>query len=83
MHSVRTAISGFFDIGMVPRNEVHAIIVHGHHVSIRRAGYGHGWRLAGDTICEDKPIWAWRSSNTAVLTHYTNHRLRHAFALHL
>src|SRR6266851_5021959 len=48
--------AGFFDIGMVQRNEANAIIVHGTMCLIRRAAMemASGW--AGDTICEDTDL---------------------------
>ncbi|MBV9348320.1 MAG: glycosyltransferase [Pseudolabrys sp.] len=48
--------SGFFDIGMVQRNEFNAIIVHGTMCLVRREallGAG-GW--SSDTICEDTDL---------------------------
>src|ERR1700704_4677839 len=65
--------AGFFDIGMVQRNEENAIIVHGTMCLIRRAAMDMAGGWAGDTICEDTDLglaiiehgWA---------THYTNHR---------
>src|SRR3954466_1017717 len=65
--------AGFFDIGMVQRNEANAIIVHGTMCLIRRAAMDMAGGWAGDTICEDTDLglaiiehgWA---------THYTNHR---------
>jgi exo-beta-1,3-glucanase (GH17 family)/cellulose synthase/poly-beta-1,6-N-acetylglucosamine synthase-like glycosyltransferase len=65
--------AGFFDIGMVQRNEANAIIVHGTMCLMRRAAMDMAGGWAGDTICEDTDLglaiiehgWA---------THYTNHR---------
>src|SRR3982075_4357492 len=65
--------AGFFDIGMVQRNEANAIIVHGTMCLIRRAAMDMAGGWAGDTICEDTDLglaiiehgWA---------THYTNRR---------
>src|SRR6185437_15369212 len=45
--------AGFFDIGMVQRNEENAIIVHGTMCLIRRAAMDMAGGWAGDTICED------------------------------
>jgi len=44
MHRHEWRIFGFFDIGMIQRNEANAIIVHGTHVphSPRRAGVCRG-----------------------------------------
>jgi exo-beta-1,3-glucanase (GH17 family)/cellulose synthase/poly-beta-1,6-N-acetylglucosamine synthase-like glycosyltransferase len=65
--------AGFFDIGMVQRNEYNSIIVHGTMCLIRRAAMDMAGGWAGDTICEDTDLglaiiehgWA---------THYTNRR---------
>src|ERR1700744_3512989 len=48
--------AGFFDIGMVQRNEENAIIVHGTMCLIRRAAMDMAGGWAGDTICEDTDL---------------------------
>ncbi|MEW6767760.1 MAG: glycosyltransferase [Pseudomonadota bacterium] len=65
--------AGFFDIGMVQRNEANAIIVHGTMCLIRRAAMDMAGGWAGDTICEDTDL------GLAIIehgwtTHYTNAR---------
>jgi exo-beta-1,3-glucanase (GH17 family)/cellulose synthase/poly-beta-1,6-N-acetylglucosamine synthase-like glycosyltransferase len=65
--------AGFFDIGMVQRNEHDAIIVHGTMCLIRRAAMDASGGWAGDTICEDTDL------GLAIIehgwtTHYTNKR---------
>jgi hypothetical protein len=65
--------AGFFDIGMVQRNEQDAIIVHGTMCLIRRAAMEMAGGWAGDTICEDTDL------GLAIIehgwsTHYTNTR---------
>ncbi|MBY0382369.1 MAG: glycosyltransferase [Xanthobacteraceae bacterium] len=65
--------AGFFDIGMVQRNEHDAIIVHGTMCLIRRAAMDMAGGWAGDTICEDTDL------GLAIIehgwtTHYTNMR---------
>lgn len=65
--------AGFFDIGMVQRNESDAIIVHGTMCLIRRAAMDMVGGWAGDTICEDTDL------GLAIIehgwtTHYTNMR---------
>jgi hypothetical protein len=65
--------AGFFDIGMVQRNEQDAIIVHGTMCLIRRAAMDMVGGWAGDTICEDTDL------GLAIIehgwtTHYTNTR---------
>jgi cellulose synthase/poly-beta-1,6-N-acetylglucosamine synthase-like glycosyltransferase/exo-beta-1,3-glucanase (GH17 family) len=48
--------AGFFDIGMVERNEVNAIIVHGTMCLIRRAALEEAGGWSSDTICEDTDL---------------------------
>ena len=48
--------AGFFDIGMVQRNEVNAIIVHGTMCLIRRAALEAAGGWSSDTICEDTDL---------------------------
>ena len=62
--------AGFFDIGMVQRNEINAIIVHGTMCLIRRAAMDMAGGWAGDTICEDTDLGL------------GDHRARLADALH-
>jgi cellulose synthase/poly-beta-1,6-N-acetylglucosamine synthase-like glycosyltransferase/exo-beta-1,3-glucanase (GH17 family) len=65
--------AGFFDIGMVQRNEHNAIIVHGTMCLIRRAAMDAAGGWSSDTICEDTDLGlsivelGWES-------HYTNRR---------
>ena len=65
--------AGFFDIGMVERNEVNAIIVHGTMCLIRRTAMEGAGGWSSDTICEDSDLGltimelGWRA-------HYTNRR---------
>ena len=65
--------AGFFDIGMVERNEVNAIIVHGTMCLIRRSALDAAGGWSSDTICEDSDLGltilelGWRA-------HYTNRR---------
>jgi hypothetical protein len=65
--------AGFFDIGMVQRNEHNAIIVHGTMCLIRRAAMDAVGGWSSDTICEDTDLGlsiieaGWQS-------HYTNRR---------
>ena len=48
--------AGFFDIGMVQRNEQNAIIVHGTMCLIRRAALEAAGGWSSDTICEDTDL---------------------------
>ena len=65
--------AGFFDIGMVERNEFNAIIVHGPMYLIRRTAMAAAGGWSSDTICEDSDLGlsimelGWRA-------HYTNRR---------
>ena len=68
--------AGFFDIGMVQRNEENAIIVHGTMCLIRRTAMDMAGGWAGDTICEDTDLGL-AIMEHGWLTHYTNHRYGH------
>jgi exo-beta-1,3-glucanase (GH17 family)/cellulose synthase/poly-beta-1,6-N-acetylglucosamine synthase-like glycosyltransferase len=77
MHYVMNGeYAGFFDIGMVQRNELNAIIVHGTMCLIRRAAMDMAGGWAGDTICEDTDLGL-AIIEHGWLTHYTNHRYGH------
>jgi exo-beta-1,3-glucanase (GH17 family)/glycosyltransferase involved in cell wall biosynthesis len=77
MHCAMNAeYAGFFDIGMVQRNEVNAIVMHGTMILIRRAALEAVGNWATDTIVEDSDL------GLAILehgytAHYTNHRYGH------
>jgi len=68
--------AGFFDIGMVQRNEANAIIVHGTMCLMRRAAMDMAGGWSGDTICEDTDLGL-AIIEHGWLTHYTNHRYGH------
>src|SRR6202171_781721 len=68
--------AGFFDIGMVQRNEANGIIVHGTMCLIRRAAMDMAGGWAGDTICEDTDLGL-AIIEHGWLTHYTSHRYGH------
>jgi exo-beta-1,3-glucanase (GH17 family)/cellulose synthase/poly-beta-1,6-N-acetylglucosamine synthase-like glycosyltransferase len=77
MHDAMNAeYAGFFDIGMVQRNEFNAIIVHGTMCLIRRAALEAAGGWSSDTICEDTDLGltilelGWQA-------HYTNRRYGH------
>jgi exo-beta-1,3-glucanase (GH17 family)/cellulose synthase/poly-beta-1,6-N-acetylglucosamine synthase-like glycosyltransferase len=77
MHYVMNGeYAGFFDIGMVQRNEANAIIVHGTMCLMRRAAMDMAGGWAGDTICEDTDLGL-AIIEHGWLTHYTNHRYGH------
>ena len=65
--------AGFFDIGMVQRNEANAIIVHGTMCLMRRSAMDMAGGWAGDTICEDTDLGLGIIEH-GWLTHYTNTR---------
>ncbi|HTB02188.1 MAG TPA: glycosyltransferase [Bradyrhizobium sp.] len=68
--------AGFFDIGMVQRNEENAIIVHGTMCLLRRAAMDMAGGWSSDTICEDSDLGL-AIIEHGWLTHYTNHRYGH------
>src|SRR6202023_1357720 len=77
MHYVMNGeYAGFFDIGMVQRNEANAIIVHGTMCLMRRAAMDMAGGWSGDTICEDTDLGL-AIIEHGWLTHYTNHRYGH------
>lgn len=55
-HAMNGEYSGFFDIGMVERNEVNAIVIHGTMCLIRRAALDAAGSWPDDTICEDTDL---------------------------
>ena len=63
-HAMNAEYAGFFDIGMVQRNEVNAIIVHGTMCLIRRAALESAGGWSSDTIVEDTDLGL-ASSSTA------------------
>ncbi|WP_156034272.1 glycosyltransferase [Bosea sp. 117] len=74
MHeAMNTEYAGFFDIGMVQRNEHDAIVVHGTMCLMRRAAMVEAGDWSSETICEDTDLGlsiierGWKS-------HYTNTR---------
>lgn len=74
MHEAMNAeYAGFFDIGMVQRNEHDAIVVHGTMCLMRRAAMVEAGDWSSETICEDTDLGlsiierGWKS-------HYTNTR---------
>ena len=72
-HAMNGEYAGFFDIGMVQRNEYNAIIVHGTMCLIRRAALEAAGCWSSDTICEDTDLGLGIIEH-GWLTHYTNHR---------
>jgi exo-beta-1,3-glucanase (GH17 family)/cellulose synthase/poly-beta-1,6-N-acetylglucosamine synthase-like glycosyltransferase len=75
-HAMNGEYAGFFDIGMVQRNEANAVIVHGTMCLIRRSALISAGGWSSDTIVEDSDL------GLAILErgwqiHYTNHRYGH------
>jgi len=68
--------AGFFDIGMVQRNEANAIIVHGTMCLIRRAALDAAGGWSSDTICEDTDLGL-SIIELGWIAHYTNRRYGH------
>ncbi len=72
-YAMQGEYSGFFDIGMVQRNEANAIIVHGTMCLVRRAALEAAGNWSSDTIVEDSDLGltllelGWHA-------HYTNRR---------
>ena len=75
-HAMNGEYAGFFDIGMVQRNEANAIIVHGTMCLIRRVALNSVGGWSSDTIVEDCDLGllvleqGWQ-------IHYTNRRYGH------
>ena len=74
MHRAMNAeYAGFFDIGMVQRNEVNAIVMHGTMCLIRRAALEDAGGWSADTIVEDTDLGL-SILERGWLAHYTNRR---------
>jgi exo-beta-1,3-glucanase (GH17 family)/cellulose synthase/poly-beta-1,6-N-acetylglucosamine synthase-like glycosyltransferase len=75
-HAMNGEYAGFFDIGMVMRNEKNAIIAHGTMCLMRRTAMDAAGGWSSDTICEDTDLGlsilerGWQ-------VHYTNRRYGH------
>jgi cellulose synthase/poly-beta-1,6-N-acetylglucosamine synthase-like glycosyltransferase/exo-beta-1,3-glucanase (GH17 family) len=72
-HVMNGEYAGFFDVGMVQRNETNAIIVHGTMCLIRRAALERAGGWSSDTICEDTDLGL-TILEQGWLAHYTNRR---------
>jgi exo-beta-1,3-glucanase (GH17 family)/cellulose synthase/poly-beta-1,6-N-acetylglucosamine synthase-like glycosyltransferase len=75
-HAMNGEYAGFFDIGMVQRNEANAIVVHGTMCLIRRSALEAAGGWSSDTICEDTDL------GLSILEHgyqalYTDRRYGH------
>ena len=72
-HAMNGEYAGFFDIGMVERNEVNAIVVHGTMCLIRREALEAAGGWSSDTICEDTDLGL-TILELGWTAHYTNRR---------
>jgi cellulose synthase/poly-beta-1,6-N-acetylglucosamine synthase-like glycosyltransferase len=72
-HAMNGEYAGFFDIGMVQRNEANAIIVHGTMCLIRRAAIEAAGGWSSDTIVEDTDL-GMSLLERGWQIHYTNRR---------
>jgi cellulose synthase/poly-beta-1,6-N-acetylglucosamine synthase-like glycosyltransferase len=75
-HAMNGEFAGFFDIGMVQRNEANAIVVHGTMCLIRRAALLEAGGWSSDTIVEDTDLGL-TILELGWLAHYTNVRYGH------
>jgi exo-beta-1,3-glucanase (GH17 family)/cellulose synthase/poly-beta-1,6-N-acetylglucosamine synthase-like glycosyltransferase len=75
-HAMNGEYAGFFDIGMVQRNEHNAIVVHGTMCLVRRAAMEQAGGWSSDTICEDTDLGLCLLEQ-GWLSHYTNKRYGH------
>jgi exo-beta-1,3-glucanase (GH17 family)/cellulose synthase/poly-beta-1,6-N-acetylglucosamine synthase-like glycosyltransferase len=75
-HAMNGEYAGFFDIGMVQRNEVNAIVTHGTMCLIRRSALIAAGSWSSDTICEDTDLGL-TILELGFTAHYTNRRYGH------
>ena len=75
-HAMNAEYAGFFDIGMVQRNEFNAIIMHGTMCLIRRAAIESAGGWSSDTIVEDTDLGLSMLEH-GWIAHYTNRRYGH------
>jgi exo-beta-1,3-glucanase (GH17 family)/cellulose synthase/poly-beta-1,6-N-acetylglucosamine synthase-like glycosyltransferase len=72
-YAMQGEYSGFFDIGMVQRNEKNAIVVHGTMCLMRRSALEAAGNWSSDTICEDTDLGL-TMIELGWQVHYTNRR---------
>jgi exo-beta-1,3-glucanase (GH17 family)/cellulose synthase/poly-beta-1,6-N-acetylglucosamine synthase-like glycosyltransferase len=72
-YAMNAEYAGFFDIGMVQRNEANAIIVHGTMCLIRREAIEDAGNWSSDTIVEDSDLGLTLLEG-GWIAHYTNRR---------
>jgi len=77
MHAAMNAeYAGFFDIGMVQRNEFNGVVMHGTMCLIRRAAIEDAGGWSSDTIVEDTDLGL-SILEHGWIAHYTNRRYGH------
>jgi exo-beta-1,3-glucanase (GH17 family)/cellulose synthase/poly-beta-1,6-N-acetylglucosamine synthase-like glycosyltransferase len=77
MHAAMNAeYAGFFDIGMVQRNEFNGVVMHGTMCLIRRAAIASAGGWSSDTIVEDTDLGL-SILEHGWIAHYTNRRYGH------
>src|SRR5271169_274793 len=72
-HAMNAEYAGFFDIGMVQRNEFNAVIMHGTMSLIRRAALESAGGWSSETIVEDTDLGL-SILEQGWIAHYTNRR---------
>ncbi len=72
-HAMNAEYAGFFDIGMVQRNEFNAVIMHGTMCLIRRAAIDQAGGWSSETIVEDTDLGL-SLLEQGWVAHYTNRR---------
>ncbi len=72
-HAMNAEYAGFFDIGMVQRNEFNAVIMHGTMCLIRRAAIESAGGWSSETIVEDTDLGL-SVLEQGWVAHYTNRR---------
>lgn len=65
--------AGFFDIGMVVRNEENAIVAHGTMLMVKKSAFDEVGQWTTDTIVEDSELGL-RLFEAGYIAHYTNRR---------
>lgn len=75
-HVFNGEYAGFFDIGMVQRNEINAIVTHGTMCLLRRSAMEQAGGWSSDTICEDTDLGL-SMLERGWLAYYTNRRYGH------
>jgi exo-beta-1,3-glucanase (GH17 family)/cellulose synthase/poly-beta-1,6-N-acetylglucosamine synthase-like glycosyltransferase len=75
-YAMNAEYAGFFDIGMVQRNEVNAIVMHGTMCLIRRAAIASVGGWSSETIVEDTDLGL-SLLEAGWIAHYTNRRYGH------